>query len=331
MKKLLLAVAVSTVAAGSVNAATIYEKDGFTYKLNGDFQIQLRKKIGNDKNEYVDFDDLEIKNYVSYELGNNMKAFGRLDLDFKDHANGNEEDVLVYDKDGIIEEASLASTDEPIEEAYVGIQYGVTSFSFGKQNFASDEFGIEEAYEAPLDEDQFDAEGTDGDDTFRVDVELDNVYLVASYELEAEDKDGITGEYFDLFASTEIAGLELAAAFQRNTPIGRDDKDTWGLSAGYDFGMFGLAADYSVTDDSNTDLETTLYNVAATIDVTSTTGVAIGMQNQEEDNSEDVTAWYANVTYKFPEAKNVSVFAEIADTDEDDTDMGFLAGMRVKF
>ncbi|MFV8569907.1 porin [Marinobacter sp. SBS5] len=312
MKKLLLAVAVSTVAAGSVNAATVYEKDGFTYKLNGDFQIQLRKKIGDDTNEYVDFDDLELKNYVSYDLGNDMKAFGRLDFDFKDHANGKD-------------------VDEPIEEAYVGIQYGVTSFSMGKQNFASDEFGIEEAYESPLDEDQFDAVKTDGDDTFRVDVELDNVYLVASYELEAEDKGGITGEFFDLFASTEIAGLELAAAYQRNTPIGLDEKDTWGLSAGYDFGMFGLAADYSVTDDSNTDLETTLYNIAATIDVTSTTAVALGMQNQEEDNSDDVTAWYANVTYKFPTAKNVSVFAEIADTDEDDTDMGFLAGMRVKF
>ncbi|WP_319822996.1 MULTISPECIES: porin [Marinobacter] len=278
--------------------------------------------MGDNKNEYVDFDDLEIKNYVSYELGNNMKAFGRLDLDFKDHANGNEEEIAGD---------NYASTDEPIEEAYVGIQYGVTSFSFGKQNFASDEFGIEEAYEAPLDEDQFDAVDTDGDDTFRVDVELDQVYLVASYELEAEDKDGITGEFFDLFAATEIAGLELAAAFQQHTPIGGDSLDTWGLSAGYDFGMFGLAADYSVTDDSNTDRETTLYNVAATIDVTSTTGVAIGMQNQEEDNEEDVTGWYANVTYKFPEAKNVSVFAEIADTDEDDTDMGFLAGMRVKF
>lgn len=63
----------------------------------------------------------------------------------------------------------------------------------------------------------------------------------------------------------------------------------------------------------------------------STTGVAIGMQNQELDGSDDVTGWYANVTYKFPTQKNVSVFAEVADTDKDNADMGFLAGMRVKF
>jgi predicted porin len=311
MKKLLLAVAVS-VAAGSASAATVYEGNGLTYTVNGDFQIQLRRDIGDDESEYVDFDDLEIKNYLSYDLGGDMAAFGRVDFDFKDQANG---------KDNVT----------PLEEAYVGLRYGVTSLSFGKQNFASDEFGVEEAYEAPLAEDRYDAIATDGDDTFRVDVELDRVFLAASYELEAEDKGGIEGEYLDLFAATDIAGLELAAAYQQHTPLGADSLDTWGLSAGYDFGIFGLAADYSVTDDSNTDLDTALYNVAATFDVTSTTGLAIGMQNEEEDNADDVTAWYANVTYKFPAQKNVSVFAEVADNDVDNTDMGLLAGMRVKF
>ena len=312
MKKLLLAVAVSSVAAGSANAATIYEKDGFTYKLNGDFQVQMRQDIGNDENLGVEFDDLEMKNYVSYDLGNEMKAFGRVDFGFKDYANQDdkgEEDLL--------------------EEAYVGMKFGVASLSFGKQNFAGDEFGVEEAIESPLDEDQFDAEGTDGDDTLRVDVELENVYVAASYELEAEGTDSEGDEYFDLFASTEFAGLTLAGAYQQRTPINGDSVDTYGVSAAYDFDIAGLAADYSISDNDGT--ETTLYNVAATFDVASTTGVALGMQNQEEDGSEDVTGWYANVTYKFPEAKNVRLFAEIADTDEDDTDMGYLAGMRVKF
>ena len=61
MKKLLLAVAVSTVAAGSVNAATVYEKDGFTYKLNGDFQIQFRQATGFDERAEVEYDDMELK------------------------------------------------------------------------------------------------------------------------------------------------------------------------------------------------------------------------------------------------------------------------------
>lgn len=311
MKKLLLAVAVSA-AAGSASATTVYEQDGFSYKVNGDLQVQMRQDIGDDENLGVDFDDLELKNHVSYDLNNDLTAFGRVDFGFKDYANQDD-----------------AGEEDLLEEAYVGIAYGVTSFSFGKQNFAGDEFGVEEAIESPLDEDQFDAQGTDGDDTLRVDVDLDNVYVAASYEMEAEGTDSEGDEFIDLFAATEVAGLTLAGAYQQRTPINGDSVDTFGVSAGYDFDIAALAADYSVSDDDGTD--TTLYNVATTFDVTSTTGVAVGMQNQEVDGNEDVTGWYANVTYKFPAAKNVRLFAEIADTDEDQTDMGYLAGMRVKF
>lgn len=324
MKKLLLAVAVSTVAAGSVNAATVYEKDGFTYKLNGDFQVQLRQKIGKDKRAEVDYDDLELKNYVSYELGNDLTAFGRLDFGFKDSAEDDE-------------------NGSNLEEAYVGIKYGVASFSFGKQNFATDEFGIEEAYEvADIDEDRFDDTGTDGDDTIRIDIELDNVYIAASHEMKSSDGaldskgkviPGKDGEYYDLFVATELAGLELAAAYQQAKEFGASDSlNTWGVSASYDFGFMNLAADYSMTDDKPSNADIAQYNVAAVFAVASTTDVAVGMGNVDDDNkADDVTEWYANVTYKFPKAKNVSVFAEIADSDVDEHDMGMLAGLRVKF
>ncbi|MCW9009032.1 porin, partial [Marinobacter sp.] len=312
--KLLLAVAVSTVAAGSVNAATVYEKDGFTYKLNGDFQIQFRQATGFDERAEVEYDDMELKNYVAYDLGNDLTAFGRLDVGYKKAAEGSQD----------------ASN---LEEAYVGLKYGVASFSFGKQDFAGDEFGIEEAYEVEtIDEDRFDGVETAGDDTIRVDIELENVYIAASHEMDAADQDG---EYYDLFVATELAGLELAAAYQQSRAAGAaESADTWGVSASYDFGFMNLAADYSSTDED--DFETTQYNLAAVFAVAATTDVALGMGNKEEDDADDITEWYANVTYKFPAAKNVSVFAEIAQSDledasGDDADMGFLAGMRVKF
>lgn len=322
MKKLLLAVAVSTVAAGSVNAATVYEKDGFTYKLNGDFQVQFRQATGVDERAEVEFDDLELKNYVSYDLGNDLTAFGRLDFGFKDAAE--------KDENG-----------SNLEEAFVGLKYGVASFSFGKQNFASDEFGIEEAIEVEdIDEDRFDGTGTDGDDTIRIDIELENLYIAASHEMKTTDgaTSGIDGEYYDLFVATELAGLELAAAYQQLKEFGASDTmNTWGVSASYDFGFMSLAADYSMTDDKPNNADIAQYNVAAVFAVASTTDVAVGMGNVDDDNeADDVTEWYANVTYKFPEAKNVSVFAEIAQSDVEnsageDADMGFLAGMRVKF
>jgi len=293
----------------SASAVTVYEGNGFTYKLNGDLQVQLRKEIGQDENADIEFDDLELKNYVSYDLGNDMKAFGRVDFGFKDAAEDKQ--------DG-----------SKLEEAYLGLAFGNTSISFGKQNFASDEFGVEEAYELKtVSEDRFDGMATDGDDTIRVDVELENVYLVASYEMDAEGEDSENGEYFDLFASTKLGELTLAAAYQNaKAAIGAESFDTWGVSASYDAGFATFAADYSSTDEI-----ADLYNVAAVFAVANTTDVAVGIVNEDFENGDDITEWYANVTYKFPTQKNVSLFAEIADSDEDGADMGYLAGMRIKF
>ncbi|MBA4502598.1 porin [Marinobacterium marinum] len=310
MKKLLLAVAVS-VAAGSASAATIYEGKGLTYTLNGDLQIQFRKEVGKDEHTDIEFDDLELKNHVSYDLGNDMTAFGRIDFGFKNAADGK------YD-DG-----------SNLEEAYLGMSFGNTSISFGKQNFASDEFGIEEAYEMESKNDRFDAMGTSGDDTIRLDVELANAYIVASYEMDAEGEASENGEYFDLFASTEFNNITLAAAYQNATEsIGAEDFDTWGVSAAYDAGFATFAIDYSTTDDVADQ-----YNVASVFAVAPTTKMAIGVIDTDFDsiNKEDFTEWYANVTYKFPTQKNVSLFAEIADTDQSNSDMGYLAGMRLKF
>ena len=323
-KKLLLAVTMSSVVAGSASAATIYEKDGFTYKLNGDFQIQMRQAIGNDERAEVEYDDLELKNYVSYDLGNDLTAFGRLDFGFKKAAKDNERG-------------------SNLEEAYIGLKYNVVSFSFGKQTFASDKFGIEEAYELKtIGGDLFNDAGTDvnGDDTLRIDVELDNVYIVVSHEMDAGDdgEERIDGEYYDAFIATDIADLTLAAAYQLNNPAdSANSRDTYGVSASYDFGFMNLAADYSVIDVNNTDFETKQYNIAAVFGVASTTDVAVGMGNEDSDENgfESITEWYANVTYKFPQARNVSVFAEIANSDLEnngqEVDMGMLAGLHVKF
>ncbi len=312
MKKLILASAIAAITAGTANAATVYEGNGLTYKVNGDLQVQLRKDVGNDQNLDVEFDDLELKNSVAYDLGNDLKAFAQLDFGFKDAAEDKQ-------------------SGSKLEEAYIGLKYGATSVAVGKMDFASDWFGVEKAYELKSDEDQFDAQGTDGDDVIRVTAELESLTLVTSYEIDAEGEDSASGEYFDLYVGTEIADLELAAAYQskKATPASASE-DTWGVSAAYDAGIVKLAADYSSSDLNTHDVD--LYNLAAAFPIASTTSVAIGMVNtDDESKSKDVTEWYANVTYKFPTQKNVSLFAEIADTDANNIDLGYLAGMRIKF
>jgi len=309
MKKLVLASAiVAASVAGAANAATIYEKNGLTYKMKGDWQIQLRQDAGDDQNLDVEFDDLEIKNSIAYDLGNGLTAFGQLDFGFKDDAEGK--------RDG-----------SKLEEAYVGLAYENVALSIGERDFGSDEFGVEAAYENTLSEDGFDSQGTHGNDVVRLDAALGAVNMIASVELESDGESSADGEVFDLFASTELNNLQLAAAYQtmKATPDA-DSVDTWGVSAMYDAGMVKVGADFSAIEDTADQA-----NLVAKVAVNKSTKVAIGATNIEPEVGDDVTEWYANVTYKFPTQKNVSVFAEIADTDEDNVDAGFLTGMRIKF
>lgn len=308
MKKLILASAILAATAGTANAATIYEGNGLTYKLKGDWQIQLRQDVGDDQNLDVEFDDLELKNSIVYDLNNGMKAFGQVDFGFKDAAEDK--------KDG-----------SKLEEAYVGLDFGNVAVSVGKRDFATDEFGVDAQYEDTLSEDGFDAQGTDGDDLIRVDANLNGLTLIASYELDAEGESSENGESLDLFVATEMAGLELSAAYQNmKANTNADSVDTWGVAAAYDAGIATIAADFSTVDDVQDQ-----YNLVGALPVNKSTKVVLGMTNVDPENGDDVTEWYANVTYKFPTQKNVSAFAEIADTDADNVDMGYLAGLRIKF
>ena len=315
MKKLIIAAAVAAVTASSVNAATIYEGNGLTYKLKGDWQVQLRDNASKSKDTEVEFDDLELKNSITYDLGNGLKAFGQLDFGFKNAAE---------DKSGV--------DGSQLEEAYVGLDFGGAAVAVGKQNYATDEFGVEGAYEHYEAEDAFDAVSTSGDDVIRLDVSNDNFTVIASTELEAEGEGSANGSSFDLFAATNLGGVELAVAYQNYeaTPSSAD-QDSWGVSAATKLGSVALAADYSTTDTGSVDLD--IYNVVAKFKASKTTTFALGLTEQELSSSTDVTQIYANVTYKFPTQKNVSLFAEISDIDEDgkDLDMDVLAGMRIKF
>lgn len=310
--KTVLAAALAAVTAGATQAATIYEGNGLSYKVKGDWQIQLRQKAGQDKDLDVEFDDLELKNTVTYDLDNGLKAFGQLDFSFDSEGN-----------DSSKESAKL-------EEAYVGLDFGNAAVAIGRQNLAGDEFGVEAALETHTAQDRFEQVADKGDDVIRLDAQFDNVTVIASALIAAETSANGSGEAFDLFVATELAGVELAAAYQTynaNT-AGAQDQNTWGVSAAYNFGFVALAADYSTTDTGAGDKDVT--NLAAVFKLSPTTKSAIGVVKSDEGSS-DTTEWYANVEYKFPSQKNVSLFAEIADTDETGSDLGYLTGMRIKF
>lgn len=315
LSTLVCALFVTSLIAGGAQAATIIKKDGLTYKLKGDLQLQLRQDPGDDQNVDIEYDDLEIKNSISYELNENLQAFGQLDFGFKDAA----------DKD---------NQDNPeLEEAYVGMAYDKVSVLFGKTDNSVDGFGIYGGIESYLADDAFDYVGqVSGDDLILAEIGFENFTVTASHELEAENEDSENGSSTEIRADFSMAGFSLQAAYQsyEETPEA-DSIDTYGISLAYDAEFVVVGADYSIADDDSD--ETAVWNICVSAPVAETTTVGAGYKSLEFDDDaiEDLSSWYANVVYKFPSQKNVSVFAELGDTDEDNVDPGALVGLRVKF
>lgn len=315
MKKVISTAIVASIfaAASAAQAVTVYEKDGFTYKIKGDWQIQLRQDPGQDQDLDLEYDDLEIKNAISYDFSDKFSAFGELDFGFKNAADKSNSDEGPH-----------------LEEAYLGFSFDMVSILFGKTDSAADEFGVEGAKETIVANDAFDEVGAvDGDDLIKVEADFDIVRVVAAYEIEAEsEKSDDNGTFVDFYVGAEFAGVEIGAAYQSYEPKGGETIDIYGVSAAYSVGAFHVAADYSVAED-----EETIWNIFTSVKVHKTTKIGAGFVTQDfdEDGKDDVTGYYANVEYKFPQYKNLSVYAEIADSDKDNHDLGYLVGCRFKF
>jgi len=318
MKKLILASAIAALTANTATAATVYENKGLTYKIKGDWQVQLRDNASKTKDTEVEFDDLEIKNSITYDLGNDLKAFGQVDFGFKNEAEG--------------------KNTENLEEAYLGLQIHNVSVALGKMDKVVDDFALEGMIEQFTAESIFDATGsTDGDDVIRIDADFDTVTVALSHELEADGEGSDNGESTEIFVSADLGAVTLGAGYQNleNTNVGdEEDKDLWGVSAQFDAGFAEFVVDYGEADNNlalNSDEE--FYHIGASFKASDSIKITVGHSEHERDGASDKEQTYANVVYKFPTQKNVRLFAEISDVDEDgkDLDMDVLAGIRLKF
>jgi predicted porin len=320
MRKVMFALIATALVVTGAQAATIVEQNGFQYDLSGDLQIQLRQDQGNDQEFDVEFDDLEIKNSISYELDNGLSAFGQLDFSFNSAAESDTTVVEVVD-DTYLDTLSLNAG--ALEEAYVGLAYQNYSILMGKTTSAGDDFGVSVAMETYGQDDAFDAYGpVSGDDLIKAAADFDTVSVLAAYEIEAEGENSEDVPFFDILVSTDIAGLEAAVAYRQ---VDANELATYGISLAYDAEVVWVGADYSVIDYAD---DAYVYNIAAVVPVAEATTVGAGYNYIDEVGSE-VSAYYLNVQHMLH--NNVKVFAEIGDTDEDDVDMGYLAGLQVKF
>ena len=296
MKKLVLASAIAAIAlSGTATATEVFKKDALSVNVTGEFEIQLGQAIGDDEDIEVFYDELELGLGAEYVINNNTTAFGNVVLNWN-------------------EQAETGNTDETLDQAYVGLKTGNISTSIGRQYFGSDDFGIEKSYS--LDGlDAFVAEL--GSETVKVAYAAGNYSAVLSHDVEEED-----GEVTDLFTTAKVGGFDLGVAYQKAESV-----DTYGLSASTNVGKANIGVDYSTVDAAGFDVA--LTNVAVGFPVLPKTEAAVGAIYVDVDGADDVTQWYANTTYKLND--NVSVFGEVNDNDINNTDLGFLTGMKVLF
>ncbi len=308
MKKLLISTAIGLAAiSSSANAVTIYEKDGFTYKIDGDIQVQLRQNAGVDQDTGIDFDDSEIKNKVTYDLGDGMTAFAESHFDTKKSAT---------------------------EETFVGIDTGSFTVTLGNTNYATDDFATERGIEEPGSVNAFDnglGNGVDGD-IIRLDFAAGVLNVAISHDLNETSTTEPTST--DIFASAELGAITLGVAHQSyRANDAADNVTSSGFSLGFQVGSVDIAGDYSKVGSGATgnleDLK--VLNLSAGFPITADLSGVVGITNESNATNSVEDSWYANVIYKFPQAKKVTAFAEIQNNGVDGDDIGALAGLRVKF
>ncbi len=331
MKKILCAAALAAlVVPTSANAINLYDKDGLKYDFGGSWKIKFMQEVGDNKDLDLVFGDLELRNGAEYDLGNNMTAFGRVDFGLKKAANDSNNDDRAH-----------------LEEAYLGIGVSATSILFGKTDGAADNFGVADAEENPVADDVFDEYGaTGGDDLIKFETKIgDMVTLVADHEIAADSSNSNNnGKFFSLYAQADVAGFAFGAAFQNFDPTAvadengvitaMEDYNMFGVSLAYDAGFVSVGADYSIQEDSNTNPERTITNIVVGAPIgeyIKIVGGYVMLDSDRQDEDEDTNGWYVNFNYHLPMQKNVGFFAEIEDNDAENSDMGFLMGMKMAF
>lgn len=323
MKKSLISLMVCAGALSALNAnarVDIFEKDALTVGLGGDFQVQYRKKVDTDKNAEIEYDDAEIHLFSEYDFGN-VTAFSRVDLDFKSEINSSD-------------------SKDSLDVFKVGLDFGSFKIGAGKVSYATDDVWTDSFdYEMGGN----DAFGPDsGEEVIFAEMGFGPAELHLSTDLEQGDDDEAKDESsFDAVLVFDLEPFEVALGYQDFTGSERavldangeetgaftssDSVDTTGIRLNGEFGPLETLLSYSTNDAADHIL------TGIKFDVSDPVTLAFGYETISADSGSDVDVWYANATYAFN--SKVKLFAEVGeeDTDGEDSDLGWLAGLRVRF
>ncbi|WP_325892072.1 porin [Grimontia sp. NTOU-MAR1] len=341
MKKTILAMAVpALLAAGAVNAATVYDQDGVTVSIGGAAEVQIIQGYEFDKEDVdldVRLDDGELNFGIDVAVNDSLTALGYFD----------------FENEG----GSVNNT-----ELWAGFKGDFGQLTAGRMYTLWDSANINEDIELGL-------KGVNGslpasgNDVIKYEYEGDAFWFGVAHNLKQSGAEEETfkdvggtlvrdvkvteASHTDAGVGASFAGVDLSAYFvtgektdtNNGTKGNKIETDAFQVSAVYNVEAFTVGASYTDFEEKNGGVQNKAHS-GHYVELLAGYGVGdfqyyLGYNFGENDDKSDGSNIYANATYKMH--SNVKTYVELgwAETKEEnaksDDATGFLVGMEVKF
>ncbi|CZF80080.1 Porin-like protein H precursor [Grimontia celer] len=313
MKKTILAMAVpALLAAGAVNAATVYDQDGVTVTIGGAAEVQIIQDYeftGEDKKLDVRLDDGELNFAVDVQVSDNLTALGYFDFE---------------------NEGSTVENDE----LWAGFKGNWGKFTVGRQYTFWDDAFINEDIELGLE--GFESnEPADGEDVLKYRYDGDAFWFGIAHDLDTGDD----VDHTDGAIGTSVAGFDLALYVSDANLSATSEATAYQGSVVYNIDAFTLGLSYTDVEEKSSG-SVDKANSGDIVELLAGYGVGdwqyyLGYNFGENDDNSKGDNIYANATYKMH--SNVKTYVELGWVETEsaagvkDDSTGFLVGMEVKF
>ena len=307
MKKTLLTTAILVgLASATVQAATVYEKEGTTMSIGGRVEVRA---------DFIDTYDEDSDSDAT------VKDMSRARINFAGETQISK-NVTGF---GFMEYQIEPGDDVKNRYLFAGFGTNVGDFSYGRQDTAnvqvSDMTDIASVHSG---QQQYINSASDKENSTLLYSEtfIDALTVKANFiagETEDSDSFGVSGLYaFDF-------GLDLAASY---TAADEDDDNQTTLGAAYAFKNLYLAVTYATGEDG---VDNEFTSLEGAIQYKFTKGLrVIGIIGVSEDDTEDTNDFFAVETqYRFN--KSIRTFVSYQLNNLDDTDDSLVAGIRYNF
>ncbi|NUY55485.1 porin [Salinivibrio sp. EAGSL] len=344
MKKTILAMAVpALLAAGSASASiNLYDAEGVKVDASGAAEVQYIQEIGNNQDAKWRLDDGDFAINTEIAVSDKLTAIAAMGFEFEMAGGADGADTGEY------------RSNVENDELYVGFKGDWGQFTAGRQYLLMDDSGITKDYELSVN--SFGVDINQATQVGKYVYDNGTVYGAATY---TDFSDGFDDDSLGAAADADkgyygggddlriyearlgyrFADVDARVYYQKADNLGRTadlDSDAYNFEIEYagieNVGIAASVGRTSVEDDKTgtvIDTETDYVSIAADYTMGKTT-FGIGYDNKDvEGNTSDVNGYYANVTYALH--SNAHVYAEVGDSDGDDQDFGYVAGMEVKF